>query len=146
MRGTWGSACQKWASKVSASFQKRLLMTMGAGGSSPAALLKGRKRVVGEEELVGEVGEGMIGGSIVGDGGRRAEVSTDVGSESRRVGDTILEWEDREEVVEGAGEEEEADDGGDGHETPATAGEREAHKAHSSYSRGNNQSEWRSTE
>ena len=32
------------ASKVSASFQKRLLMTMGAGGRSPAALLNGRKR------------------------------------------------------------------------------------------------------
>ena len=39
-----GFSLPEWASKVSASFQKRLLMTMGAGGSSPAALLKGRKR------------------------------------------------------------------------------------------------------
>ena len=78
---------------------------------------------VGEEELVGEVGEGMVGGSIVGDGGRGAEVGTDVGSEGRGAGDTILEREDREEVAEGAGEEEEAGDGGDGEETPATAGE-----------------------
>ena len=54
--------------------------------------------------------------------------------------------EDSGEVAEGAGEEEEAGDGADGEETPATAGEREEHKAHSSYSRGNNQSERRSTE
>ena len=91
-----------------------------------------------EEELVGEVREGMVGGSIVGDGGRGAEVSTDVGSEGRGAGDTLLEREDRGKVAEGAGKEEEADDGGDGHETPATTGEGEEHKANSSYNRGNN--------
>ena len=101
---------------------------------------------VREEELVGEVREGMIVSGVVGDGGRGAEVGTDVGSEGRGAGDTLLEREDRGEVAEGAGEEEEAGDGGDGDETPATTGEGEEHKAHSSYSRGNNQSEWRSTE
>ena len=108
--------------------------------------VKGDKPCVRQEELVGEVREGMVVSGIVGDGGRGAEVSTDVGSEGRGAGDTILEREDREEVAEGAGEEEEAGDGGDGEETPATAGEGEAHKAYSSYNRGNNQSEWRSTE
>ena len=66
---------------------------------------------VRQEELVGEVREGMIGGRVVGDSGRGAEVSTDVGSEGRGAGDTLLEREDRGEVAEGAGEEEEAGDG-----------------------------------
>ena len=82
----------------------------------------------------------MVGSNIVGDSGRGAEVGTDVGSEGRGAGDTILERENSEEVAEGAGEEEEAGDGGDGEETPATASEGEEHKAHSSYNRGNDKS------
>ena len=64
----------------------------------------------------------MVVSGVVGDGGRGAEVGTDVGSEGRGAGDTILEREDREEVAEGAGEEEEAGDGGDGEETPRDRG------------------------
>ena len=108
--------------------------------------VKGDKPCVRQEVFVGEVSQRMIVSGVVGDSGRGAEVSTDIGSEGRGAGDTLLEREDRGEVAEGAGEEEEAGDGGDGHETPAAAGEGEEHKAHSSYNRGNNQSEWRSTE
>ena len=49
----------------------------------------------------------MIVSGVVGDSGRGAEVSTDVGSEGRGAGDTLLEREDGGEVAEGAGEEEE---------------------------------------
>ena len=100
--------------------------------------VKGDKPCVRQEVFVGEVREGMIVSGVVGDSGRRAEVGTDVGSEGRGARDTLLEREDSGEVAEGAGKEEEAGNGGDGEETPATAGEGEEHKAHSSYSRGNN--------
>ena len=96
-----------------------------------------------QEVFVSEVREGMIVSGVVGDGGRRAEVGTDVGSEGRGAGDTLLEREDRGEVAECAGEEEEGSESADSKETPAATGEGEAYKAYSSYNRGNNQSEWR---